>query len=80
MTSLRFYKQASAYLVKKDRRLAKIISQTKLAPLELHGDYFRELTESIVSQQLSVKAADTILGRFYKLMKGPITPAKVLNL
>ena len=80
MTSLKFYKQAAVYLSKKDRKLAKIIEQTNLVPLELHGDYFRELTESIIGQQLSIKAADTILSRFYKLMKGPIAPRKVLKL
>ena len=80
MTSLKFYKQAAVYLLEKDKKLAKIIKDIKLAPLELHGDYFRELTESIIGQQLSIKAADTILSRFYKLMKGPIAPRKVLKL
>ena len=80
MTILKFYKQAAVYLSKKDRKLTKIIEQTNLVPLELHGDYFRELTESIIGQQLSIKAADTILSRFYKLMKGPIAPRKVLKL
>ena len=80
MTSLQFYQKAAKYLSGKDKKLAKIIRQTKLVPLELHRNYFRELTESIISQQLSVKAADTILGRFYKLMKSPITPGRVIKL
>lgn len=32
-----------------------------------HSDYYQELVESIISQQLSVKAAATILERFKKL-------------
>lgn len=80
MTTLKFYRQASVYLAKKDKRLAKIIEGTELAPIDIHKDYFRELTESIIGQQLSVKAADTILKRFYLLIGGPITPEKVINL
>lgn len=80
MTTPLFYKKASDYLSKRDKKLAKIIGQTKLDPLNLHRDYFRELTESIIGQQLSVKAADTILRRFYLLMIGPITPEKVIKL
>src|SRR3989338_8413531 len=80
MTTLKFYKKASTYLCGKDKKLAKIIKQHELSPLELHEDYFRELTESIIGQQLSVKAADTILKRFYLLITGPITPEKVIRL
>ena len=80
MTTLKFYKEASVYLSGKDKKLAKIIKQHELSPLELHEDYFRELTESIIGQQLSVKAADTILKRFYLLITGPITPEKVIRL
>ena len=80
MTNLKFYKDASEYLTGKDKKLAKIIKNIDLLPLEIHNDYFRELTESIVSQQLSIKAADTILGRFYKLVQGPISPKKVIKL
>ena len=80
MTNLKFYKDASEYLTGKDKKLAKIIKNIDLLPLEIHNDYFRELTESIVSQQLSIKAADTILSRFYKLVQGPISPKKVIKL
>ncbi|KKR15182.1 MAG: HhH-GPD family protein [Candidatus Levybacteria bacterium GW2011_GWA1_39_32] len=78
MTTLKFYKKASTYLCGKDKKLAKIIKQHELSPLELHEDYFRELTESIIGQQLSVKAADTILKRFYALITEPLNPKKVI--
>lgn len=56
------------YLSKKDPILAKIIKQ--VPPFERYkaGNYFEALTESIVSQQLSVKAADTIWKRFIALL------------
>lgn len=44
-------------------------------------DYFIDLVESIVSQQLSIKASDTIFGRFKKLFPGgKITPEETLKL
>ena len=42
-----------------------------------HEDAFTALTHSIISQQLSTKAADTIAGRFNALFQGPPTPAAV---
>ena len=40
---------------------------------------FQAVCGSIVSQQLSGKAADTIFGRFLALFAPPLTPAKVLR-
>ncbi len=41
---------------------------------------FPALAGSIVSQQLSTKAADTIWGRLEKACKGDVTPEKILRL
>ncbi|CAN5182088.1 DNA-3-methyladenine glycosylase [soil metagenome] len=59
---------AAQYLSKKDKVLADIIN--KVSPFEKSKakNYFEALLESIVSQQLSVKAADTIWGRFITLL------------
>lgn len=47
----------------------------------LQTDLFVALCESIISQQLSIKAADTIFSRFKNLFpKGIITPEKTLKL
>lgn len=44
-------------------------------------DYFVDLVESIISQQLSGKAADTIFGRFKKLFPGKkITPNRLVRI
>lgn len=60
--------EAEVYLRKKDPIMAEII--TKVPPFERYKarNYFEALLESIVSQQLSVKAADTIWARFLNLL------------
>ncbi len=59
----------SKYLSAVDPILAKVIAQIELPPAKAHGgkNHFHSLVEAIVSQQLSVKASDTIFARFKKL-------------
>lgn len=47
-----------------DPVLAPVIAQYPAPTFRPHTDYYRELVDSIVSQQLSVKAAATIMKRF----------------
>jgi DNA-3-methyladenine glycosylase II len=58
---------AATHLSKHDPVLAPIIKQAGLADLSPHHNYYWELVDSIISQQLSVKAARTIEGRFQAL-------------
>lgn len=51
----------------KDARLAELIQNIELPELNSDGDVYAALTRSIVSQQLSTKAAATIYGRFLDL-------------
>jgi len=74
-----------AHLKKSDPVLKTVIEGIKLRELSRHGGpeaYFESLVEAIVSQQLSVKAADTIFKRFAALTleKQFPTPRQVLNL
>jgi DNA-3-methyladenine glycosylase II len=62
------------HLITADPVLAAIIKQAPLPTFLPHGNYYQELVESIISQQLSVKAAATILGRFKGLF-GDTFPA-----
>ena len=62
--------QAKKYLQKSDPVLAKIIAQVNLPQRKRSRNHFRALVESIISQQLSVKASDTIFKRFVKLFPG----------
>lgn len=71
----------SEYLVKKDPVLGRVIEQIILPPLIKPESHFVDLVESIVSQQLSVKAADTIYKRFEVLFpKNKVTAEYVLGL
>lgn len=56
--------QGREHLIAADPVLATIIKQAPLPTFLPHANYYQELVESIISQQLSVKAAATILGRF----------------
>lgn len=53
-----------AHLRRTDERLALLIDTYPRPTFRPHTDYYRELVESIISQQLSVKAAATIYRRF----------------
>lgn len=68
--------------LKKDQRLSPLIDKFIVPPLLPSVDLYQNLLESIVSQQLSVKAADTIFKRFLALFPGESlpTPAEVLKI
>ena len=51
----------------RDPVLARIMPLIVLPKIDIHNDIYFDLLESIVSQQLSVKAASTIFGRFLAL-------------
>ena len=51
----------------RDVKMAAIMPQIELPIVEVHNDIYLDLLNSIVSQQLSVKAADTIFKRFIAL-------------
>ena len=74
-----FWEEACKHLVKKDRVMKRLIPQFGDACLETRGDAFVTLARSIVGQQISVKAAQTVWDRFAKLPKR-LTPANVLKL
>ena len=73
--------QAADYLAKSDPILAPIIASAGLPNITPHKNYYQELVESIVSQQLSVKAARTIMNRFLDLFPGDEfpTPGQILE-
>jgi len=59
--------KAADHLSKHDPHLAPVIAQFGLCTVEPHTDYYRELVDSIISQQLSIKASATIVKRFVAL-------------
>lgn len=72
--------EAMAYLKKSDSVLAKLFGKVEPHVLRPSKNYFESLTDAIISQQLSGKAAATIFKRFKDLFPGGKfpTPAKVL--
>lgn len=73
--------QAADYLSQHDKILAPVIARAGTANFKPHKNYYQELVESIISQQLSVKAAATILKRFLELFPGKDfpTPDQILS-
>ena len=74
-----YWAEACKHLVKKDRVMKRLIPQFGEASLQSRGDAFVTLARSIVGQQISVKAAQTVWDRF-ALLPRKITPANVLKL
>ncbi|WP_317897189.1 DNA-3-methyladenine glycosylase family protein [Aurantibacillus circumpalustris] len=64
--------------LKKDKILKKVIQTVGEIKTEKNLDLYFSLMRSIVSQQLSVKAAATIWGRFLDLFKDRYPDAKIL--
>jgi DNA-3-methyladenine glycosylase II len=67
--------QAAAHLAAADPLLAPVIEKAGPPRIAPHKKYYQELVESIVSQQLSVKAARTIMNRFLALFDGGQFPS-----
>ncbi len=74
---------ACKHLAKRDRVMKKLIPRVGAGRLESRGDAFTTLARSIVGQQISVKAAQSVWDRFVALTAGPkhrLSPASVLQL
>ena len=59
-----YWDEATSELAKRDRVLKKLIRAHPGVHLKSRGDPFTSLSRAIVGQQISVKAAETIWGRF----------------
>jgi 3-methyladenine DNA glycosylase/8-oxoguanine DNA glycosylase len=78
------YRAARRHLMRSDPRMRDVIK--RIGPCRLHAaapaDPFEALCRSIASQQLSIKAAETIFRRFCELFPpdGQPTPERVMRL
>ena len=78
-----YWDEACKHLAKRDRVMRKLIPQLGEGRLQSRGDAFTTLARSIVGQQISVKAAQSVWDRFIALMpSGPahVQPGGVLAL
>lgn len=67
IASEKFVRVAAQHLSENDPILAEIIESAGLCTIRPHKNYYQELASSIISQQLSIKAASTIEKRFCQL-------------
>ena len=63
-------REAEQWLASHDEALAPVIEVHGPCTLAPHTDYYQELVEAIIGQQLSVKAAAKIRERFLLLFGG----------
>ncbi len=74
-----YWEEACRHLARKDRVMKRLIPQFGNACLQSRGDPFTTLARSIVGQQISVKAAQSVWDRFAKLPR-KVSPGNVLRL
>lgn len=68
------------YLQQVDSVLAPLVKRFGTPTIQAHGNYYQELVESIISQQLSVKAGASITKRFVDLFSGTFpTPEQIIE-
>ena len=78
-----YWEEACKHLSKRDRVMRKLIANSADGSLQSRGDAFTTLARSIVGQQISVKAAQSVWNRFVALLgdgSQPIAPDAVLRL
>jgi DNA-3-methyladenine glycosylase II len=81
-----YWEDACKHLSRRDRVMKRLIPKFGDARLQCRGDAFTTLARSIVGQQISVKAAQTVWDRFVALMPSdlpaalPLQPRRILDL
>jgi len=75
-----YWEQACAELMKHDRILKKIIPKYGSVFLRTRGDAFNTLARSIVGQQISVAAAQSVWNKVLLASKNKVNPKNILAL
>ena len=78
-----YWDDACRHLARRDRVMKKLIPRFGEARLQSRGDAFTTLARSIVGQQISVKAAQSVWDRFIAMVPSPsvrLAPDAVLSL
>ncbi len=75
------YKKALAHFKRSDPKLHALSAGIEIPDIAASEDLYRDIVWTIIGQQLSGKAADTIFERFQKLLpQGKVVPAAVMKL
>jgi hypothetical protein len=75
-----YWEQACAELMKHDRILKKLIPKYGSGFLRTRGDAFTTLARSIVGQQISVAAAQSVWSKVLLVSKNKVIPKNILKL
>ncbi len=75
----KWWNKGKRHLSKRDKVMKKLIKVYK-GHLTTRNNFFYSLTRSIISQQISVSAADSVFSKFEKKCKGKIKPKIVSKL
>ena len=80
MTKPGYWNKAKAFLSKKDKVMKKLINNYKDGALITRNDVFYSLCKSIIGQQISVAAANSVFSKFEKNCNGRINAKNVNKL
>ena len=75
-----YWNKAKVFLSKKDKVMKKLINNYKDGALITRNDVFFSLCKSIIGQQISVAAANSVFSKFEKRCKGRINAKNVNKL
>ena len=75
----KYWNKGKIFLSNKDKVLKKLIQTYRNEYLNLNSNYFHSLINSIIGQQISVSAADSMKTKFFKLKRN-LTPQTVSKL
>ena len=76
----KYWSSATRILSKKDYVMKKLILKYQDKTLSSRRDLFYSLCKSIIGQQISVAAANSVFKKFSKMCNGRINPSKVVIL
>ena len=76
----KYWKKAIKFLSKKDKVLSYLIKKYNDKTLTTHNNIFFSLCKSIIGQQISVAAANSVFLKFKKKCNNKINPKNVSNL
>ncbi len=75
-----YWKKAKIYLSKKDKVMKVLIKKYDDTTLTSRKDVFYSLCKSIIGQQISVAAANSVFKKFSKACNGRVTPKNIKKL
>ncbi|MBC8016062.1 MAG: DNA-3-methyladenine glycosylase 2 family protein [Sporomusaceae bacterium] len=67
------------YLKRKDKKLGSVIDRIGMIQRTVTPDLFSALIQSVLSQQISTKAAQTVCNRLDTLLNNEVTPQSIVS-